>query len=217
MILRTKYKLLNDYLTSLLPALTLNEKTESSSNFHVTFINFIPKEVLEVKPFCSNSLLNNSTQSEVKIHHLRDIYSRLYDISLLISSTYGISLLGLLVWLFTYSIAYVVFALRHFSNGNYPIANILLLLLSLFLLAAITVPCHVTTDEASRSSVLIQKLLLRRDINEKFISDLDRFYTQINSMAIKFTACEFLSLDMPMFCGIVCAICTYVIVITQLK
>ncbi|KDR22074.1 hypothetical protein L798_02568 [Zootermopsis nevadensis] len=217
MILRTKYKLLNAYLTSLLPALKINENTVPSSNFHTTFINFVPNEVLEVKSSCSSSLLNDMTQSEVKIHHLREIYSRLYDISLIISSIYGISLLGVIVWLFTYSIACIVFALQHFSNGRIPIANILLLLLSQCLLAAIAVPCHVTTDEASRSSVLIQKLLLRRDINKRFISHLDRFYTQINSMTIKFTACGFFSLDMSLFCGIIGAICTYVFVITQLK
>jgi hypothetical protein len=216
-ILRTKHKLLNDYLTSSLPVLKINENTESSSNFNMTFINVISKEGLEVKSLCSNSLLKNSAQSEVKIHHLRDIYSRLYDISLLINSTYGIPLLGIFMWLFTYDIACVVFAVQHLSNGRHPFANMLLLLVSLCLLAAITVPCHVTTDEASRSSVLIQKLLLRRDINERLVGELDRFYNQIISMTIKFTACGFFTLDMPMFFGVVGAVCTYVVVITQLK
>jgi hypothetical protein len=110
-----------------------------------------------------------------------------------------------------------VFALRIISNGGYPVAVIVLFFVSLCLLAAITIPCHVTTSEATRSSVLIQKLLLRTDLNERIMKDLDRFFTQVKSMGVKFTACGFFVLDMPMFCGIFGAICTFIIVITQLK
>jgi hypothetical protein len=92
-----------------------------------------------------------------------------------------------------------------------------LFFVSLSLLAAITIPCHLASDEATRSSVLIQKLLLRTDINERIMKDLDRFYTQVKSMGVKFTACAFFALDMPLFCGIFGAIGTYIIVITQLK
>jgi hypothetical protein len=217
LILRKKYKLLNEYMTFSLPALKMNERKKISITFPATVVNFIRSEVLEVKPSCSSSVLNKSTQFEVEVHHLRYIFSQLYDISLLISSTYGISLLGIIIWLFTYSIACVVFALQHFSKGNNPVALILLCLLSLGLLAAITVSCHMTTEEANLSSILVQKLLLRSDANERSISDLDRFYTQLRSMVIKFTACGLFSLDMPMFCGIISAVCTYAIVITQLK
>jgi hypothetical protein len=87
MILRTKYKLVNDYLTSLLPALKINENTGTSYSLRATVVNFIPKGVLEVKPLCSSLLLNKRTQRELKVHLLRHIYSRLYDISLSISST----------------------------------------------------------------------------------------------------------------------------------
>jgi hypothetical protein len=120
----------------------------------------------------------------VKIRCLRDIYTSLNDISQSIYSTYGVSILGIVVWFFTYSIACVVFTLRHISNGGYPVAIIMLFFVSLSLLAAITIPCHLTTDEATRSSVLILKLLLRTDINERIMKDLDRFYTQVNSMGV---------------------------------
>jgi hypothetical protein len=100
-----------------------------------------------------------------------------------------------------------VFALRHISNGGYPVAIIVLFFVSLCLLAAITIPCHLTIDDATRSSVLIQKLLLQTDINERIMKDLDRFYTQVKTMGVKFTACGFFALDMPLFCGIFGAIC----------
>jgi hypothetical protein len=93
----------------------------------------------------------------------------------------------------------------------------MLFFVSLCLLAAITIPCHLATDEGTLSSVLIQKLLLRTDINERIMKDLDRFYTQVKSMGVKFPACELFALDMPLFCGIFGAICTYIIVITQLE
>jgi hypothetical protein len=92
-----------------------------------------------------------------------------------------------------------------------------LFFVSLRLFAAVTIPCHLATDEATRSSVLIQKLLLRTDINERIMKDLDPFYTQVKSMGVTFTACGFFVLDMSLFCGIFGAICTYIIVITQLK
>jgi hypothetical protein len=109
-----------------------------------------------------------------------------------------------------------VFALRHISNGGYPVAIIVLFFVSLYLLAAVTIHFHLATDEATRSSVLIQKLLLGTDINERIMKDLDRFYTQVKSMGVKFTACGFFVLDMSLFRGIFGAIFTYIIVITQL-
>jgi hypothetical protein len=210
LILRKKYELLNEYLTSSLSV----SGTYGNRKIPVAFpaVNLTRNKIFEVKPSW-----NKSNEPELELHHLRNIYSYLYDISHLISSTYGISLLGIITWLFTYSIACMLFALRHFSHGKYPVAVILLCALSLCFLAAITVPCQVTIDEANRSPVLIQKLLLRRDICERSTSDLDRFYNQLNSMSIKFTACGFFSLDMPMFCAIAGGICTYVIVISQLK
>lgn len=100
-----------------------------------------------------------------------------------------------------------MFALDNLPKGSSPVVIILLLLPPLRLLAAL---CHATTDEASRGSDLILKLLLRRGINERVEGDLHSFYTQIDSMAIKFTACGFFSFYMPYG-----AICTYVIVISQ--
>jgi hypothetical protein len=108
----------------------------------VAFLNFIPQDVSEVTPLHLSSSLNKITDSEVKIRCLRDIYTSLYDFSQLISSIYDVFLLGIVVWLFTYSIACVVFALRHISNGGYPVAIIMLFFVSLCLLAAITIPCH---------------------------------------------------------------------------
>jgi hypothetical protein len=180
-------------------------------------VNLMANKIFEVKPSDTSSKWNMNKESGLEVYELRDIYSHLYDISHLISATYGISMLGITTWLATYTVACVVFALRHFSYGKYPVAIILLCVLSLCFLAAITVPCGMTADEANRSSVLVQKLLLRRDISERSMGELDRFYTQLNSMGIKFTACGFFSLDTPMFFGIVGAICTNVIVISQLK
>jgi hypothetical protein len=215
LILRKKYELLNECLTSSLSVSkpNVNIKTVAASRA----VNLPANNIFEVKPSGTSSKWNRNNASGLEVYQLRDIYSHLYDISHLISATYGISLLGITTWLATYSVACVVFALRHFSCGKYPVAIILLCVLSLSFLAAITVPCGITTDEANRSSVLVQKLLLRRDISERFIGDLDRLYTQLNSMGIRFTACGFFSLDTPMFFGIVGAICTNVIVISQLK
>jgi hypothetical protein len=112
MILRAKYKHVNNYLLKL-PALMRNKHTETSRPLKMAFLNFIPKDVREVTPLQSNSPFNKIIESEVKIRCLRYIYTSLYDISQLIKSIYGVSLLGIVVWLFTYSIACVLFALRH--------------------------------------------------------------------------------------------------------
>lgn len=215
LILRKKYELLNECLTSSLSVPRRDADTKILAGSPA--VNLIPNKIFEVKPSGTSSKWNTNNESGLEVYELRDIYRHLYDISHLISATYGVSLLGITAWLATYSVACVVFALRHFSHGKYPVAIILLCVLSLCFLAAITVPCGMTTDEANRSSVLVQKLLLRRDISERSTRELDRFYTQLSSMGVKFTACGFFSLDTPMLFGIVGAICTNVIVISQLK
>jgi hypothetical protein len=214
-ILRKKYELLNECLMS--PLSQSRTKVNTKVLAGSPALSLIPNKIFEVKPSRRSSKWNMNNESGFEVYQLRVIYSHLYDISRLINATYGISLLGITTWLATCSIACLVYALRQLSEGEYPVANFVLCGLSLCFLAAITVPCGMTTDEANRSSVLVQKLLLRRDISERFIGELDRFYTQLSSMGIRFTACGIFSLDAPMFFGVVGAICTNVIVISQLK
>jgi hypothetical protein len=216
LILRKKYQLLNECLMmSSLSVLRTNGTTKILAGSRA--VNLIPNQIFEVKPSCTSSEWKKSKEPGLEVYQLRDIYSHLYGISHSISATYGISLLGIIAWLALLSGSCVVFALQYFSHGKNPVAIILLFVLSLCFLAAVTVPCGMTTDEANRSSVLVQKLLLRTDISERFIGDLERFYIQLKSMDIRFTVCGFFSLDAPMFFAIVCAICTNLIVISQLK
>ncbi|PNF29822.1 hypothetical protein B7P43_G09549 [Cryptotermes secundus] len=160
LILRKKYELLNECLTSSLSVSTTGVNTKILAGSPA--VSLIPNKIFEVKP------------SGLEVYELRDMYSHLYDISHLISATYGVSLPGITVWLATYSVACVVFASRHFSYGKYPVAIILLCALSLCFLGTITVPFGMTSDEVYRSSVLVQKLLLRRDISERSMGELDR-------------------------------------------
>jgi hypothetical protein len=232
LILRKKYELLNECLMmSSLSASKTNGNTRTlagsravnqifevkPSNTNILAGSRVVNQIFEVKPTCTSSQWNKSKKPGLEVHELRAIYSHLYDISHSISATYGISLLGIIGWLAMLSGSCIVFALQYFARGKIAVAIIMLFVVSLCLLAAVTIPCGITTDEANRSSVLVQKLLLRRDISETFIGDLDRFYTQLKSMDIRFTACGFFSLDAPLFFATVSAICTNLIVISQLK
>ena len=214
LMLKRKYELVNDSLVSLFNMTNKLEDQPSLSD--VPHITFIEKYVAEMQP--SKSALDRGPQS---VRQLRLIFSQLYGISLLINSTYGVHMLSVVTGLLACIVAYVTFVISTFlkeTSQQFEIGALVVMCLVFFImLAAIMIPCHVTADVASRSSVLVQKILVRESIEDDVRRDLDRLFVQLKCMDTTFTARGVFHLDMSMLCTALGLICTYATVISQIK
>ena len=259
LILRYKYKILNDQLVSSSVSMTRGHGTdEPFRHSGATRMNVVPTNTTKVKTFSfalkmnvapsserlvpmsqtarrviaedadsniprgapnafySRPMPKRRTLPELSVQDLRSLYDQLYDVSTLINYIYGFPILSVILWLATATVSNTTFLLHEGISAT-TAPSILLDLLYLMLLLLIMFFCHVTTDEARRSSVVVQKLLLFETLDQVTTCYLDRLFVQLEGMRVAFTSCGLFRLDLPRFCGILGVICTYVVILTQIK
>jgi hypothetical protein len=257
LILRYKYKILNDQLVSSSVSMTRGHGTdEPFRHSGVTRMSVVATNTRKVKTFpfalkmnvapssetlvpisqtarrqiaedtgsnvprrgafYSRPMPKRSTLPELSVQDFRSLYDQLYDVSSLINYIYGFPILSVILWLVTATVSNTTFLLHEGISAT-TAPSILLDLLYLMLLLLIMFFCHVTTDEARRSSVVVQKLLLLETLDQVTTCYLDRLFVQLEGMRVAFTSCGLFRLDMPRFCGILGVICTYVVILTQIK
>jgi hypothetical protein len=84
------------------------------------------------------------------------------------------------------------------------------------LIIIIAVSCSLAVSECENSPVLVQKIMLRNDIDSETLSELENMFTQFKVMKIEFSACGMFRIDLPFLCGVFSATISYVIIFSQL-
>lgn len=186
LIIKKKYKVVNEYLSSL--------------------------STPRGKPVAE--FLSRALPSFIELSDLGELYIKMYDVVMLICSTYGIPLLAIMLWLVTSLVAAVTFILQT-SAEEFKLNDILNTSLFLLSLTALTLPCHLTVQESIKSSILLQKALLYREDKDRI--QIERLLQQFRTMKVQFSVCGFFRLDLPLLCGILGIACTYVAVIAQVQ
>jgi hypothetical protein len=162
-----------------------------------------------------------------QIYIWRRVYSQLHDNIALMNSTFGSSLLVSIVWIIT-ALVYVsytaLYMLHHLVVNQWNVGeyNVMIGYASwgfffLFLLMCVTVSSHLAVDEARKSSLLIHKLILRPDLRVGIVKELMQFAAQLKVMQVKFTACGFFAIDLPLLSTVIGVTCTYIIIMIQLS
>jgi hypothetical protein len=82
-------------------------------------------------------------------------------------------------------------------------------------MAAMAVSCSLAVCESKRSPIIVQKILLRDDIDGEIVKELEKMFTQLQTMKIGFTACGLFNLDLSFLCGIVGVTLSYLLVTAQ--
>jgi hypothetical protein len=157
----------------------------------------------------------DGTLKQTDIHLLRQIYSELYDITCLINDTYGVPILATVCWMLTG----VVFSLYEalISFKVWGITDVLYAITYSMFFFSVTLICHRCTKEASSSSILVQKLLLRGYCRNENAEELKLFSLQLQVMTIEYTACGFFSLNLSLFASVVSVIVSYIVIMVQIK
>jgi hypothetical protein len=105
---------------------------------------------------------------------------------------------------------------------NYTAFRLHILVLVLFLsftvalLTIITVSCGLAVNECNHSPVILQKIMLRNDIDREQMKELEKMFTQFKIIKIGFSACGMYKIDLPLLCGIIDGTLSYVIMLSQL-
>jgi hypothetical protein len=240
LLLRYRLQALNSKLTSILKDSeklyssisvfnNINRNTVSDSTVTETEINVSELNSVNTIPLvelsqCFKSIWQRHQIPQQTIRNLREIYDDLCDISVYINSMFGVQIL-LEIGVSTaelisavYLILYIILARQNATAITISkIAKLMLawLLLIIFKLISITAPCHSTTNEVENTSVLVQKLLLRRHFNQDTIAELKLFSHQLFQRKMKFTAIRFFTLDYSLLLTIIGGTTTYLVILAQ--
>jgi hypothetical protein len=165
------------------------------------------------------TLRHNRISSTCKdFHNLRIIYSQLHDVASLINSTYGISLLCATFWMFI-SIAVsanYVMEMTHSDRHHYVFLSVVWSGYFMTLMTMMAVCCSLAVNECNRSPVIVQKIMLRDDIDGEVMKELEKMFSQFKVMKIGFSACGMYKIDLSFLCNIIGATLSYLIIFTQL-
>jgi hypothetical protein len=155
------------------------------------------------------------TLRQADIHLLRQIYSELYDITCLINDTYGIPILASISWILTTVLCCLYEVMFQFSTWG--ITDVAYAITCSALVFKVTLFCHIATNEARYSSILVQKLLLFGNCRKECVEELKMFSLQMQVMTNEYTACGFFSLNLRLFTTVVSLILSYFIIMIQIK
>ncbi|PNF33526.1 hypothetical protein B7P43_G17601 [Cryptotermes secundus] len=213
LLLRNKYK----YLNSVLESSALTPCKETISEYCNT--NYVtPIDTFRMKPsFIEQRGYRNSLRRQ-HFRNLRIIYSQLYDVALLMNYIYGFSLLCATVWVFC-SIVPTANRIIEMKDTHFTGYILLSVLWSSFFIVLITImamSCSLAVNECSRSPIIVQKIMLRDDIDSEIMKELEMMFTQFKAMEIGFSACGIYRIDLQFLCGIISGTFSYVIVLIQL-
>jgi hypothetical protein len=213
LILRQRYKCLNRMLDS--HSHVWRDKTKPTGR------NIL--SLLETDTFGSSHC--NMISFRRQIFQKRHIYSKLYDIVLLVNSCFGLPILLLTCWIFlrVVLVAYgtAVYIMSTPNKGSelrenlWTLIGLIWRVLLIVVLLIIVLSCDMTAEECRKSQILIEKLALRTELCYETLNELRALSVQLNDMQVTFSAAGFYSLDLPFLYRLVDGICTYILIHAQ--
>ncbi|KAJ9599889.1 hypothetical protein L9F63_009836, partial [Diploptera punctata] len=207
----------------------LNIKLINLFTYEIKSVNYINLEeditlsVIKRNSNYKNGIANNWTQRDLLQYNLT--HELLCDVSMLIISIYEVpifigifcSFLSLTLWLYFSLCYYFGFEKNIHITSYHIITNMFMSLLNLVKFSCITLPSYAANNEVSNIAKVLRKLLLIRGMDKAILDELQRFSYQSVLRQFKFTALGFLNLDLSLFCSIIGALLTYLVILMQFK
>lgn len=160
------------------------------------------------------------------IHALRVIHCQLHDTVMLIISNYGIPIFMITFWIFmtiVFVLYYGLFSLQEVISSptaaeqHEVILSLCWCMFCITLLVAMTLSCHMTTQEANLTVILVEKLLLCRGLGDDTVNELKDFSTQLSNMRTEFSAGGFFTLNLSFLYAMTGVICSHIIILASLN
>ncbi|KAJ9599888.1 hypothetical protein L9F63_009835, partial [Diploptera punctata] len=216
-LIKDRFKILNYTLIYLFTS------KEKSGNYVNLEQDIILSEIKRNRPY-TNGITSNLAQKEILQYNLT--HETLCDISKFIISIYEIpvfigivcSFMNLTLWLY-FSLCFYFDFQKEFLHNSMLLftTDMLMCLLNLVKLSCITLPSYAANNEVANTASIIRKLLLIQGMDKTILDELQSFSQQTILRKFKFTALGFLNLDLSLFCSIIGAVFTYLIILMQFK
>jgi hypothetical protein len=220
--LQLRYKYVNDILKEYF------EVREEPTRFYtINVTNVVERNEANYAQSASNSNINYISCKCNEIRTLRLIYLELYDAVNLVSSHFGVPVLFATIFILTYCVSTVYFALyelrgasevdvgfHSYFDGAFHILISLFWLIALYLLVAC---CSRGTEESNTAVITIQRILLHPGIKQEIVCELEKLCSQARLMKVEFTACGFFNLNLPFLGTTISGVCTYILIMLQLQ
>jgi hypothetical protein len=133
------------------------------------------------------------------------------------NSTYGIPLLCATFFVFISIVSGANYAIELKLNDHLSfLEEVFWASFSVVSVIIMAVSCSLAVNECNRSPVIVQKVMLRDDINSELMRELKEMFTQFNVMKIGFSACGMYNIDLSFLCGIIGATLSYLVIVSQL-
>jgi hypothetical protein len=218
LILREQYKYINEILVkSAEDALRLPMTTFQSGR---------PREVLSIENCLLPPRPPRNRLSQNQVFNCRLIMTKLFSVSGLTGSYYGIPVLLVIFWIFT-NIVVVLYSLFYKLSTSYFQDDLIKFVFILeyvmwcvycaMLITMMALSCHLTSEEANTTMYHVQNILLLPNLGQDTIAELDKFSYQLSNMKNEITASGFFVLNLQFlyrFFGVTLA---YFVIMFQLN
>jgi hypothetical protein len=184
---------------------------------------------------CSNPRVSNHNSFPVlrntlylsRVKALTEHHMDLFDAAQLLNSAYGFQILLSFSLIFTdHVLSYnfvidLVFKVLRRREGivtdGQELSSLFMALISTLTLIFVTLSCHVASEEAKKSQLLVHKLLLGSELSPDATAQLQLFSSQVSNLKVKFTTCGFFTINASLLYATAGVICTYLIILYQFK
>jgi hypothetical protein len=235
LMLKRRFSALNSHFVSV-PAshTTLNRIVESGMNSRIrTAGNSILERQFKVgapnkQNYAISAAINYSTREwQQNLYKLRCANDILNDAVAAVSSAYGLQILLSMTMSFLSVTTCLYFGIGFATKlreeeedieGKHQSALVFSLIwaaVGIFRIFTITSTCNAVSGEASRTSVLLQKLLLEPSLYPDTATEIQLFLQQIRIRPVKFTAWDFFTIGHSTTCSFTGAIVTYLVILLQ--
>ena len=171
-------------------------------------------------PIENNVILfhNNHCWNKIDLRCLRILNKNIYQIFMAVNSLYGCQMLQYFMYAFFQTTWYLYGLILEIVMGKsvsmdciyWPIIYIITLL-------CITGACNSASKESRRTAELLQNLLLLSHIREGTVTEIRYFNEQLRIQKIKFSACDFFTINYSVLGPMVQAVVTLLVILVQFK
>lgn len=167
----------------------------------------------------------NGEEEEV-FRALRVMHCELHEAVTLVMSNYGFPIFMVTFWIFitiVFVLYYGLFFLQVVISSptsaeqHEVILSLCWCVFCIALLISVTLTCHVTTQEANLTLILVHKLMLRCDLQNYTLKELNDFSTQLSNMRIEFSASGFFTLNLSFLYAMTGVICSHIIILASIN
>lgn len=215
LVLKTRYEQINSTLSKLL-------FTDGTS--HDVSVKFNSHRRLSILAF--NLDVKSRTEDVFMIRDLRQIYSQLHDVLLLINKYYGTTIILVIISILlnltpSIYLGIIVFkdtiVYRHELKQYIELVLLLCWCVSIiFMYVWLNSCCHLVTDEVYKLMVCIHRIQLLPNVTYGTVVELNAFTNQLRDIRVEFSVCGLFALNLQFLCASFGVITSYILVLIQL-